>query len=304
MLVHRRDVIKAAAALAVSTLPASLTLAASPSPAKALGLQSLSDGHLSFPLTFYLPDAPPEERTSLLQANGYDAETVTPDCNVTLFRNGDRLILFDTGSGSRFMDSAGLLPQSLETLGIDPEDVTDVVFTHAHPDHLWGVLDDFDEPLFSNATHHISKIEWDFWTDENTMDKMPETQKSFAAGAKRNLEAIEEGIVRFEFGTEILPDVFALDTSGHTPGHASFEIQQRGDRFLVIGDAITHPVVSFQRPDWTLGTDQDGEKAIRTRKMLLDRLASEKIGFLGYHLTAPGIGYAERHAGAYRFVPA
>lgn len=304
MISNRREFLGATAVVAAMACPTTRAIAAAGTTAENLGIKSLSDGSLSFPVSFYLPDVSPDDSGSLLRANGLATDNMTPDCNLTLFRNGDRLILFDTGSGSRFLDSAGLLPETLDAQGIDPEDVTDVVFTHAHPDHLWGVLDDFDEPLFANAAHHISAVEWDFWIADNTIDKMPETQKSFAAGAKRNLEAIEDSIVRFSFETEILPGVFALDTSGHTPGHASFEINKNGDeRFVVVGDAIAHPVISFQKPGWALGTDQDPQKAIDVRKSLLGRLADEKIVFLGYHLTKPGIGFAERRAGAFQFVP-
>ena len=303
MIFNRREMLGATAFLAASAIPTSRPFAATGTAAETLGITSLSDGSLSFPLSFYLLNIPAEESRSLLQANGLSPDSVTPDCNLTLFRDGDRVILFDAGAGSRFLDSVGLLPETLENAGIDPQDVTDIVFTHAHPDHLWGVLDDFDEPLFSNATHHISKAEWDFWIADDTIDGMPDAQKSFAAGAKRNLEAIEDRVERFEFETEVLPGVFAVDTSGHTPGHTSFEIRRDGQGFVVIGDAIAHPVISFQKPGWSLGTDQDPEKAITVRKSLLQRLADEKIGCLGYHLVKPGTGFVERHAGAFRFVP-
>jgi len=300
---NRRELLKAAVGLSVLSLSGFDGLARSAGPAESLGVTSVSDGNLSFPLGFYLPNTPPDESAALLTANGLSDEAITPDCNVTLFRDGERTILFDTGAGDRFMASAGKLPGGLEALGIDPADVTDVVFTHAHPDHLWGVLDEFDDPFYPNATHHISQPEWDFWYDDGTVDAMPDAQKAFAVGAKRNLTAIEDKVVRFKSETEILPNVFAMDTSGHTPGHTSFEIRKDGERFLVIGDAIGHPVVSFQRPGWVVGTDQDPQKAIKARKALLDRMASEKIACLGYHLTAPGMGFAERHEGAYRFVP-
>lgn len=301
---NRREIIKAAALLTASNLPIVRTAQAGEGLSERLGLESLSDGALSFPTSFYLPDVPTVETESLLKQHGLAPDSVTPDCNVTLMRSTDRLVLFDTGAGSRFVDSVGLLADSLDAFGVDPGDVTDVVFTHAHPDHLWGVLDDFDDPVFADATHHISKVEWDFWIADATIDLLPEDQKSFAAGAKRHLEAIEDKVVRFDFESEILPGIFAVDTSGHTPGHTSFEIRRDGLQFMVIGDALAHPIISFQKPDWALGTDYDPQKAVATRNQLLGRLVDEKIGFLGYHLTAPGLGHADRYDGAYRFVPA
>ena len=227
---------------------------------------------------------------------------VTPDCNVTLWRGGGRTVLFDVGSGANFMPTAGALPDSLAEAGIDPSEITDVVFTHAHPDHLWGLLDDFDEPLFSEAAFHISEAEWAFWTDEGTVDAMPDERKSFAVGAQTRLAVLEDRINLFKAGAEILPGLEAVDTGGHTPGHTSFMIHGSGDPVMVIGDAISHPVISFARPDWPSGSDQDTEKGIATRVALIDRLAADKASIIGYHLPNPGRGRVERDGGAYRFV--
>ena len=300
----RRDMLFATAAFTAGAAVSGhiRTAAADAGPA---GLSGLSDGTLSFPPEFYLPETPVPDVEALLESNGLPSDIITADCNVALLRDGDNVVLFDVGAGSRFIDTTGRLPDALEAADVAPEDVTHVVFTHAHPDHLWGVLDDFDEPMFPEARHFISRPEWDFWTDPDTLDRMPEEQKSFAVGAKRNLEAIEAVVERFDYDTEILPNVYALDTRGHTPGHTSFEVRAgSGAPFLVVGDAVTHPVIAFQHPEWRFGTDQDPDRAIKTRSMLLDRLASEKLPAIGYHWSQPGIGHVERRNGAYRFVPA
>ena len=80
------------------------------------------------------------------------------------------------------------------------EDVTDIVFTHAHPDHLWGLLDDFDDPLFPDASYMIGKTEWDYWLNPNTVDEIGEARASFAVGALRRLEMIEDQIEFFSDG--------------------------------------------------------------------------------------------------------
>ena len=309
MSVSRRIVLKTgAAALAASALPASVGF--SPVWAKSalemgeVKIDVLSDGKLQLPLNFVVPDAPKEELAALLKRNNLPTNSYTPDCNLTLVRDGKNTILFDVGSGGNFMPSAGKLSAAMEELGLDPSDVTHVVFTHAHPDHLWGLMDDFDEPVFSRAHYMISKVEWDFWIDPATIEKINEARKTFAAGAKRNLETIEDKITRFSFGEEILPGIQALNTHGHTPGHTSFEIRSGNESLVVIGDAITNHAISFEKPDWRSGSDQDGDQGIKTRKMLLDRLASEKMRMIGFHLPYPGIGYAEKADGAYRFVTA
>lgn len=200
------------------------------------------------------------------------------------------------------MPSAGKLGEALEAAGVAADDVTHVVFTHAHPDHIWGVLDDFDELAFGNAEYLMSATEWDYWFDPETVNKVPENRQSFAVGARRNMAAIEDKCSRFKPGEEVLPGIAAFDTAGHTPGHTSFHIQQGSDSVMVIGDVITNPLYSFSNPDWQMGTDSDAEQGVKARKMLLDRMAAEKMQIIGYHLPHPGTGYVERKDAAYTYV--
>ncbi len=267
-------------------------------------VQVFSDGNLTLPINFVLPEQSADEIKALLEPHGLSTEALTPDCNVTLFRSGDRLALFDIGSGANFQPTAGELLTNLEEAGVDPGDVTDVIFTHAHPDHLWGVLDEFDDPLFSEAQYWVPQGEWDYWRADDTMANMPEERKSFVAGAQSRFEAIEDQVEMIKPGMEVLPGVEAVDTSGHTPGHMSYMLHGGGESVLVLGDAITNSVISFEKPEWRSGSDQDREKGAQTRLALLDRLAADKSRIIGYHLPYPGFGMAERKGAAYRFAPA
>ncbi len=201
------------------------------------------------------------------------------------------------------MPTAGKIVESLEALGLAPEDITHVVFTHAHPDHIWGVLDDFDEPLFHQASYMMGRAEWDYWWNPETVDRIGAERQAFAVGARRRMEAIEDVVELFDDGSEVLPGIAAVASYGHTPGHMAFEIRQGGDSVLVVGDAIVNHHVAFARPDWPSGSDQDAETAIATRTRLLDRLASEHMQMVGFHLPEGGVGRVERAEGAYRFVP-
>ena len=265
-------------------------------------LTSVSDGNLVLPLSFSYPDAPQDELIALLEKNGLPTDQLLPDCNVPILKTPDRLIMFDVGSGNNFMPSAGRLLDNMAEAGFDPADVTDVVFTHGHPDHLWGLLDDFDEIVFPNASFHMGRAEWDFWRDPGTVDAMPEERKTFAVGAQNRLAVLEDMINLFEPGAEVLPGVEAVDTSGHTPGHMSFMLHGGSEPMLIAGDAITHFAVSFAHPAWPSGSDQDAEKGVATRLKLLDRLAAEKAALAAYHLPKPGEGRVERDGTAYRFV--
>ena len=102
--------------------------------------------------------------------------------------------------------------------------------------------------------------------------------------------------------SEWLPGIAAVETAGHTPGHVSFAFRSAGQEVMVLGDALTHPRISFAHPEWRPASDHDAERAVATRRSLLDRLHQEGVLAIGYHL--PGAaGRVERDAAAYRFVP-
>jgi glyoxylase-like metal-dependent hydrolase (beta-lactamase superfamily II) len=265
-------------------------------------IRTISDGHLRLPLSFVLPDVSQADLAALIQEFNLPPDELKPECNVTLLRLSDRLVLFDAGAGPNFMPSAGKLLGNLAKAGIDPADITDVVFTHAHPDHIWGVIDDFDEVVFPTATFRISQAEWDFWRAEETLAAMPEERKAFVIGARSRFEAIEPKVELFKAGAEILPQVEAFDTAGHTPGHTAFVIHGLGEPLVIVGDAISNDPISFARPDWHSGTDQDAAQGAATRRRLLDRLAGDRARFVGFHLPNGGIGRVERRGEGYRFI--
>lgn len=265
---------------------------------------SVSDGNLVLPGAMFFDGLPAEEVSAILSQHGLASDQLTPPCNLTLLRQNDMTVLFDAGSGSAFMPSAGEMLDSLDALGIGPEDVTHLVFTHAHPDHLWGVLDDFDDPVFPGAQMMIGQAEWDYWTDPDTVNSIGEARASFAVGAARRLAAVEEQISFVRDGQEILPGVMAHATPGHTPGHMSFEIREGAQAVMVGGDCIGNQHVAFARPDWQSGADQDGEQGAKTRMRLLDQLATDQIALLGFHLPDGGLGGVERAGDSYRFVAA
>ncbi|MGB7244601.1 MAG: MBL fold metallo-hydrolase [Sulfitobacter sp.] len=302
-MVPRRRFLAGSAAL---TSLATFGLYAAPARAQlrlgGMQIDIASDGSLTLPGGFIFDPMPKDALLPILERYGQSPEVLTPPCNVTLLRQEDRTVLFDVGSGPDFSPNAGILLASLDALGVAPEDVTDIVFTHAHPDHLWGLLDDFDDPLFPEATYMIGKAEWDYWMDPNTVNDIGDSRASFAVGAKRRLEMIEDQISFFRDGQEIMPGVAARATFGHTPGHMAFEVRDGSDAIMILGDCIGNDHIAFARPEWQSGSDQDQALAAATRVSLMDQLAHEKTRVIGYHLTGNGLGVVERTPDGYVFV--
>jgi glyoxylase-like metal-dependent hydrolase (beta-lactamase superfamily II) len=239
-------------------------------------IETLSDGHLVLPRTFVLGDAP------------------QPDADE---------ILASQGSGPDFQPTAGKLSEALDAVGVAPGDVTHLVFTHGHPDHLWGVLDDFGDPLFAEAQHLMGAAEFAYWRDPDTLGGIGAARQAFAVGARRRLDLLAERITEVRDGQEILPGVTARASHGHTPGHMSYVLHQGRDSVMVLGDAVTNAHLGFLRPGWPSGSDQDPDRAAKARVALLDQLAQDKMRLIGFHLPGAGIGRAEKTADGYRFVP-
>src|SRR5215471_12789598 len=161
----RRDLLGGAAASAVALTHGDAASAA-PSHRLTVGafeLAIVSDGHLVLPTSFLAPDAPAAERTALLAESGETGAEFHSPTNHALIRAGNELILVDTGSGPHFMPSAGKLADNLAAAGIDRDAITTVVYTHGHPDHLWGLADEFEDVVFPKARHVVAAAEWDFW---------------------------------------------------------------------------------------------------------------------------------------------
>lgn len=300
MSITRRNVLKGAAALSI--LGASPNLSVAQIKVGNATLSTVSDGNLTLPGDFIFETVPQDALSPILTEFNLSRDQLTPECNLALYQDGERNVLFDVGSGPDFMPSAGKIVDSLDQFGLAVEDITHVVFTHAHPDHLWGLLDDFDDPLFSEAQYLISQNEWDYWWNPNTVDGLPDSLKPFAVGAKRRLDVIEDVVEFIKDGQEIIPGIAAVSTPGHTPGHMSFEVRNGSNSTMILGDAIGNHHIAFKKPSWPSGSDQDRELGIKSRNMLFDRITGENMNIIGFHLPNGGIGKVDVTSDGYRFL--
>ncbi len=263
----------------------------------------VSDGSFVLPLNFVLPSTRKADVEALYTAAGQTLDDVTGQMNITVVKTPDATIVIDCGGGNDFMPSMGLFADNLERVGVTADSVTHVVFTHAHADHLWGVIDPLDGGTrFPKAKHIISAAEFDYWLKPGIETLVPEAMKGVALGSARRLGILAERFDRQKAGAEIAPGVALIDTAGHTPGHVSVLLKSGSEQLLIGGDVLTNPIVSFAKPDWQWGPDDDRDRAIAARRRTLDMLATDKIALLGYHLPWPGLGRVERKDAAFRLV--
>ncbi len=264
----------------------------------------VSDGNLNLPTTGLGVNVSRKDVQGFLKAHALSTTDNYSHTNLTLIELDDMKLLIDVGSGDRFQSSAGRLLDNLDAAGIDPDDITHVFITHAHPDHIWGIRDDFDEPLFPEAEYIIGSTEYDWWMQDDLANTVEKSMQQFVVGAVNSLTA--EGLewTVANDGHEIASGIRVIDTPGHTLGHMSLIIESDGQSLMVLGDSMTHAYMSFEQPAWVNGFDMDPDKTVSTRLRLLDMAATDGMAVLGYHFPFPGVGHVMKNAGEYRFLPA
>jgi len=138
---------------------------------------ALSDG--SMPLSAYdsLTNTTHERIDALLAASD-ETNPVNISDNAYLVHLGNRVILIDAGAGVFFGPTLGKLQTSLAGTGYRPDQVTDILVTHLHPDHTGGLMAG-QSRAFPNAIVHFDKCELEYWFSKTNKEKAPEAQKGF-----------------------------------------------------------------------------------------------------------------------------
>jgi glyoxylase-like metal-dependent hydrolase (beta-lactamase superfamily II) len=318
-VLSRRNVLKAGAAagvlgaggmLAPGTLHAAAEMKGRQVPGYyrfklgAFEITVLSDGSYTLPTNLLGTNVPREQVTDFLKANFLDPDQRVSHVNVPLINTGEKLVLVDVGGGMNWMPDAGKLTDNLRASGYEPEDVDLVVITHGHPDHIWGLIDEFeDAPRFPNAGYVMAAQEWDFWMGDKAKQTLPEMFHNFIIGAQNRLPRIAEKTRRIKPGEDVVTGIVTLDTPGHTGGHISLAVTSKDKSLVVTADTMTHPFISFEHPGWWPRTDMDQAMAEKSRRKLLEMAATDGHLALVYHVSFPGLGRVARAGQAYRWVP-
>jgi glyoxylase-like metal-dependent hydrolase (beta-lactamase superfamily II) len=312
--VSRRSLLALGAGLGASTLLGGSALARAPK----LGTQTpywhrfiLGDAEVTVVSDGQLPLGPPkgtfvgvpdEQVKQMLVDNFLSPDNVVLEQNSPIVNTGDKLILFDTGMGTSkmFGPTTGRQQKSMAEAGIKPEDIDAVVFSHAHIDHIGGVVDANNKVLFPNAQYYIAQSDLDFWTDEG---KMGSPLKDFVVHARKNLLPIRDRLVFFKDGQEFLPGVQAMAAPGHTVGHHIFMVTSNGKSFAFLGDLTHHAVLLLEKPRMQFSYDTDPQQAAETRVRLLTMLATNKTPVMSYHYAWPGYGHVAQAGDGFRYYP-
>jgi glyoxylase-like metal-dependent hydrolase (beta-lactamase superfamily II) len=228
----------------------------------------------------------PAAVSALLRSAGRPTGEIMLDIDVLLVRTKDHVALIDTGYGPK---NKSVLMRSLALAGVSPLEITDILITHAHPDHVGGLIDDSGELAFPNATIRMSTNEWRFMRGQKE--------------SKDILKAVRGHVRTFAPGGEVLPHIRSIALFGHTPGHVMYELSSNGERLLDLGDTAHSSVISLLRPDWALAWDSNQSLAAGQRDRELQKLARSHERMFAVHFPFPGVGFIEHKGRAFAFVP-
>jgi len=238
------------------------------------------------------------EINELLKVN--HRKTIETNFNAFLIKSGGKNILIDAGAGTLFGPVAGNLSKALEEVGVMNDDISNIIATHLHPDHIGGMISETGEQVFKNAALTLTQDEYSFWNKEENFKSNPEDQNlplSVLAAYSENLN-LTSGSADLGLGLS------SIDLPGHTAGHMGIMISSGNDQMAIVGDIIHAQYLQINNPEIGVVFDQDVDQARQSRKRILDLLASEKIMFTGGHLLSPAVGYVESNGLNYSWVQA
>ena len=296
--VSRRNLLKG---LGISALGAGVNLASAQEDAASQGILGLErtsvgdvditaikDSSLQFPSDVFGGGAPEGAVSELLGRYNIPTGSIEASTSVLLLQNGNDLTLIDTGNGGE------LLP-TLQTLGVAPADITNVVLTHWHGDHVSGVSQN-GTLNFPNAAHHFPRLDWDF------LQAQAGSNESVQSSLSKMQPAEDAGQLQlYEGDAELVPGLTAVAAPGHTPGHHALLLSSGDEQLMIMGDTANHPLAALVHPEWSLSFDADAAQATETRRAVYGRAADEGLRLTAYHFSFPGFGYVIRDGEGFRF---
>ena len=208
-----------------------------------------------------------------------------------LLRTPEQTILIDTGYGPGPIESIGGLEgelmDNLLAQNVQPHEVDTVFLSHLHSDHVgWNTIEQQGKfvPAFPNARYVVHQEDLDHF-------RKPEIQANqsipFMGPSVERL--VELGLLdTLTEDTDLTPEVRAIHTPGHTPGHMSVLVSSQGQQALIEGDVLVHPA-QVTEDHWNCHFDYDWPLSNQTRRALLKTVEDENITVVACHFPLPGL---------------
>jgi len=191
----------------------------------------------------------------------------------------------------------------LGRLGVAPEQVTHVLCTHLHVDHVgWNtrLLDGRWVPTFPNAEYLFHKVEYAHFEAEGAESEEGRSGSGDGCFEDSVLPVMAAGKARLVDGWHEIDDALALEPSpGHTPGHVCLNLRSGAARACFTGDMMHHPI-QVARPEWNSRFCWNPAQSAATRRRFVERFAETGETVLAAHFAAPTAGRVARHGDRWR----
>jgi glyoxylase-like metal-dependent hydrolase (beta-lactamase superfamily II) len=230
-------------------------------------------------------NVPADEFAAFSAQNFIPADRTQAYFTPVVVNDGTNLILFDTGLAPEGTTAA------MAAAGLSPDQITHVVLTHMHPDHIGGLMGP-GGPTFANAAYVAGAVEHNFWSGQAN------------EGFDTAVRPLSDRMTMLDDGGTVAPGITAMMAAGHTPGHMIFMLDSGGQQMAITADTANHYVWSLAKPDWEVRFDADKAAAAATRRTVFGMLAADRVPFIGYHMPFPALGFVEAAGDGFRYVPA
>jgi glyoxylase-like metal-dependent hydrolase (beta-lactamase superfamily II) len=266
-------------------------------------ITALSDGTVPEDLHVLLHNTT-DQKTDALLHDAFLANPVETSINAFLFRDAGHVVLVDTGSGDFFGPGfGGKLLDSLASIHVSPDQITDVLLTHAHDDHMGGLVHK-GQLVFANAIVHLGAPDVTFFLDRSNSAKAHYAMSYFDQAFTALKPEQDAGKLEpFQSGDEVVPGVEAVIHPGHTPGSTFYILRSHGQSITFIGDIIHVAAVQAPDPTITIDYDVDPATAVAVRKTAFAEFARDRTLVAVPHLPFPGVGHLKKNGDGYTWVP-
>jgi glyoxylase-like metal-dependent hydrolase (beta-lactamase superfamily II) len=243
---------------------------------------SLSDGYHDYRIETFFPNVDRHDLEKALRSRNWPIDRVSTPYASLYVDTGEHHVLVDTGAGDYF-STTGRLPANLGKVAVDLAEIDKVMITHAHPDHIGGLLDEDGTPTYPNARVYTMEREWDFWLAEDALEKAPGFERTIEL-AHKVFDTIGDQFSFVQPDDELVPGIRVLAAFGHTPWHIAVEASSFGESVIYLSDAVFHPL-HIEHPDWLPDPRYiaDSEQFQETACRLLTQAVAKNALVLGMH---------------------
>jgi glyoxylase-like metal-dependent hydrolase (beta-lactamase superfamily II) len=246
----------------------------------------------------------PDDAVGLaLQQAGMAPGKLTLTFTVLAIDSAGELTLIDAGFGQNGPPTAGRMTANLIAAGYRAAQVSNILISHFHGDHVSGLITRDGTPAFADARVLVPQPEWAYWMDDAAMAAAPEGLQPAFTLARKVFGILADRVIPFAWGDEPVPGIRAIGLGGHTPGMTGFAIDSEGERLVFVADLSNNPCVFARHPDWQASFDIDGSRAAETRRREFAGHARAHTRLAFYHAPFPGIGTLAPMGDAYTWCP-